>query len=150
MVLTTTQKRQILRQAAFFASTPEGDLAVLAEMTRVERLRAGEILFAQGAVSDQVYVVAEGVMDIQSASSGRIVRSLGPGELLGEYGLFSSNLRTMTVIAQSDAVLLSLDYARFRAYLIQFPGSALALLKVTVGRLVSVEAQLADIQKGMS
>lgn len=150
MVLTTTQKRQILRQAAFFASTPEGDLAVLAEMTRVERLRAGEILFAQGAVSDQVYVVAEGVMDIQSASSGRIVRSLGPGELLGEYGLFSSNLRTMTVIAQSDAVLLSLDYARFSAYLIQFPGSALALLKVTVGRLVSVEAQLADIQKGMS
>ena len=79
MVLTTTQKRQILRQAAFFASTPEGDLAVLAEMTRVERLRAGEILFAQGAVSDQVYVVAEGVMDIQSASSVRIVRSLGPG-----------------------------------------------------------------------
>lgn len=67
------------------------------------------------------------------------VRTLGPGDLMGEYGMFVENVRTAAVRAQSDAALLSLDYNHFRAFLLHCPQATLALLQTAVGRLVEAE-----------
>lgn len=141
-ILSIDQRRRVLRNSPVFATAPETELSVLAEMMDTEFLRADEVLFEQGDVSDRVYLVADGALDIQLTRNEPPVRTLEAGQLLGEYGLFSNAARTATVIAKTDTSLLSLDYSRFRAYLLQFPESTLVLLGVTVRRLTALEARL--------
>jgi CRP-like cAMP-binding protein len=115
---------------------------VFAEMLATERFRAGEVLFEQGDPSDRVYLVAGGRLSVRIAGRPDPVRALGPGDLLGEYGMFAGRVRTATVRAETDASLLSVDEPRFRAFLLQFPQAALVLMKTAVERLVAAESAL--------
>lgn len=138
--LSAAEKLNVLTRCVVFAGIPSRDLSVLAEMMSTERLSAGEDLFEKGDPSDSVYVVADGKLGIFIDPTGKPVRFLGAGDLLGEYGMFIGLTRTATVRADSTTVLLSLEYQRFRAFLLQFPQSALVLLKIAVQRLVAAES----------
>jgi CRP-like cAMP-binding protein len=118
---------------------PARDLAVLAEMVHVEHLPENELLFQHGDPADCVYVVAAGRLAVFLPDAPKPVRHLEPGDVLGEYGMFAGMTRTATVRAETAAVLLSLDYQRFRAFLLHFPEATLVLLKTAVQRLVEHE-----------
>ena len=63
------------------------------------------------------YVIAEGRFAVtQRTSDGtaeRTLRSLDPDGVFGEIGLLTGRLRTATVTAETDGVLLELDGAAF-------------------------------------
>ncbi len=139
-VLSVAERMQALGKCPAFARVPAGDLSVLAEMVETERLAEGEVLFERGEPSTSVYVLASGALGVWLPGRSEPVRRLGVGDLLGEYGMFSRRGRTATVKAETPAVLLSLDYPRFRAFLVQFPESALVLLEIAVHRLTAAEA----------
>jgi CRP-like cAMP-binding protein len=140
-VLSVAERIQALGKCPAFARVPAGDLSVLAEMVETEHLAQSEVLFERGEPCTSVYVIAAGVMDVRLPGRSEPVRRMGPGDLLGEYGMFSRQGRTATVTAETEAVLLSLDYPRFRAFLVQFPESALVLLEIAVNRLAAAEAK---------
>ena len=137
--LTAAARRDALSRCAVFARIPGEALGVLAEMMDSESLRAGDTLFARGEPSERVYLVVQGQLSVFLEEGGQAVRRLGPGELLGEYGMFAGHTRTATVRAHEEAVMLSLGYERFRAFLLQFPEASLALLATSVRRLVEAE-----------
>ena len=138
-ILTATQRMQALRVCPVFSGVPADDLGVLAEMMQTECLDAGELLFKYGDPSDRAYVVVSGQLAILIPGRAEAARFLGPGELLGEYGMFSGLVRTAAAKAQTQTVLLSLDYRRFRAFLIHFPESMFVVLKTVVHRLIALE-----------
>jgi predicted acylesterase/phospholipase RssA/CRP-like cAMP-binding protein len=74
-------------------------------------LESGEILFRQGDAGDSLYVVAAGRMRLLTCELGaeRVVRDLGPGELLGEAALLTGEPRTATSIAVRDTELYRLS-----------------------------------------
>jgi CRP-like cAMP-binding protein len=137
--LSTASKLGVLGRSGVFARIPPDALGVLAEMMQCESLRAGELLFEQGEPSDRVCVVAQGSLSVLVRGKPAPVRRLGPGELLGEYGMFAGQLRTASARADEASTVLSLDYPRFRAFLLQFPEATLVLLATAVGRLVEAE-----------
>ena len=138
--LSVAERIRTLGICPLFSKVPSADLGLLAEMMDSERLSAGEVLFEHGEPSERVYVLAGGTLSVFLPSEPEPVRTLGnAGELLGEYGMFARGRRTATVRADEDSVLLSLDYRRFRAFLLQFPESMLALLEVAVQRLAAEE-----------
>ena len=64
-----------------------------------------------------------------------------PGGTVGEYGLFASSAsRTATLVARGETRVLSLDYQRFQRFLMAFPEALLALMTLTVDRLVERQA----------
>jgi CRP-like cAMP-binding protein len=140
-VLTAADRMQTLRACPVFADVPGRDLGVLAEMMQTERLQGGELLFEHGEASDRVYVVAGGRLAILLPGRSEPVRFLGRGDLLGEYGMFLGLSRTASARAETEMVLLSLDYRRFLAFLTQFPESTLVLLRTVVQRLVALERE---------
>lgn len=142
--LGTAEKTATLGRCRIFSGVGADQLGILAEMMHTERLAAGEVLFACGEASDTIYVIAAGGLDVVLPGASAAVRTLGPGELLGEYAMFTGRVRTATVKANADSVLLSLDYGRFRAFLLQFPESALALLGAAVRRLAEAERRVSD------
>ncbi|MCY2927534.1 MAG: cyclic nucleotide-binding domain-containing protein [Planctomycetota bacterium] len=137
--LTAAQRVQALGACPVFSSVPPGDLGVLAEMMQTEYLLVGEILFESGDPSDRTCVVVSGRLAILLPGRSDPVRRLGPGELLGEYGMLAGSVRTASVRAEADTVLLSLDYRRFRAFLIHFPETMFVLFRTAVQRLIALE-----------
>src|SRR5439155_7501276 len=114
-------------------------LYLLAEMLRVERFAAGAVVCEAGEAADSVFVVAEGALAVEVR--GRPARSLVKGDVFGEYGLFAGGVRTARVRADTDAALLSVDYTRFREYLLMFPHAMMALFSAAVTRLIEREAR---------
>jgi CRP-like cAMP-binding protein len=125
---------EVLRRCTVFAPLPADTISVLAEMMCVERYAAGEVVCEVGDRADGVCVVAEGELTVLvPGTDGE--RPLSVGTIFGEYAMFS-RVRTAAVCARTDSVVLTLDYERFRKFLLEFPESALALLELAVDRMV--------------
>ena len=130
-----------LRNCAFFSMVPEADLAVLAEAMHEEMYGDGEVIFEAGDRADRVYVVAAGELMALIPDQEASARKIGPGDLLGEYGLFDDGARSATVTCQSQVTLLTMDYMQFREFLVTFPEATLSILKRTVKRLLFLESK---------
>jgi CRP-like cAMP-binding protein len=98
------------------ADLPAEELDELAAaMTEVD-VRAGAEIVTADDYGTAIYFVEEGQADVVD-EHGKTIRSLGPGDTLGEVGLLLTGERTATVVAQTPMRLLSLsgqDFDRIR------------------------------------
>jgi CRP-like cAMP-binding protein len=133
------RRERVLADASVLAHVPHDALRIMAELMRVERFGRGEAVCEPGEPAHGILVVAEGTLEVSVA--GCAVRTLAPGDVLGEYGMFGDGVRTARVVALADAVLLSLDYAPFLEVLRAHPDAMLALWRTTVERLLERERQ---------
>ncbi|GIK82701.1 MAG: hypothetical protein BroJett024_38060 [Alphaproteobacteria bacterium] len=138
--MTLDARIKVLQRGTLFSSVPEGDLAVLAESMNEEAFAAGETVCVRGEPADRIFVVASGRFDVRPGGDHAV--TLAAGELFGEYGLFDQGLRTATIVASEPGTLLTLDYPRFRAFLLMFPEAMLAILGATVGQLLAYQRRL--------
>ena len=120
----------------FRAVDPEA-LERLASDAIAVTLRGGEFLFRSGDAADRLYVVRTGRLRVlvEGEDGPRIVRELGPGDVLGELALLTGSPRSASAQAVRDSDLLSLEAARFDALLADDPGFARALLREIAGQL---------------
>lgn len=143
--MDTASKLDTLRTSELFRKVPHSDLRAFAESLRVEHFRANEAVCMLGDVADRIFIVASGELGIWIAGakkgSKKKVRTLGRGQLIGEYGLFTGQVRNADVLCETDAVLLSVEYDRFRDFLDLFPGTTYALLEETVHRLLAAQSE---------
>lgn len=128
------QRVAVLRKTDVFSHVPKHELSVLATMFEERTFAAGEAVFRQGDAAAEVHAIAEGTLEL--SRDGAVVGTAGPGQVVGEYGMFASMHRTATVVSRGPSKTLALDYQRFRRFLLAFPESALALLNLTVERLI--------------
>lgn len=100
--------------------------------------KAGEVLFRKGDIAHEIIYVAEGRLTLQE-----IDHYIGPGELIGEIGLFSAEkARTMTVVCDTDCELYKMtDEMIYRLYY-QNPKLGFFFMRLIVKRL------LADVRRG--
>ena len=130
------ERARVLRNGDVFAVVPPNELKVLATMFEPRAFGDGEVVFREGDPATEVYAIVEGRMEV-SLSDGWIVATLGAGQVVGEYGMFGPGKRTATVISKGPSRVLALDYQRFHRFLLAFPESSLALLRLTVERLIA-------------
>ena len=133
----------LLGESEIFSVVPSGELAALATMFEPVTFADGETVFASGDPATHMLVVASGSLEVISPNGARL-GLLTRGSTLGEYGALDAGRRTATVIARGNSSALQLDYDRFQRFLLAFPESCLALLKLTVGRLLDAGAHRPD------
>ena len=104
---------------------------LLPHMTR-RKFTAGEVLFRKGEPADQVVYIASGEVKIQEHD-----QILGPGELLGEIGIFSpERARTQTIVCETDGELYYMnDDMIYRLYY-QNPKLGFFFMRLIVERLL--------------
>jgi len=81
------------------------------------QLKAGTVLFDQGALSDLIYTVTEGELEVvrqPSCDRGEVLRVAGPGDYFGEIGPLFGLPRSATVRARTDAVVTGYSVPAFR------------------------------------
>jgi len=134
----TARRAAVLRKSDVFAEIEDRELDLLATMFERRALKAGEILCKAGEDANHVFVVASGRIAVRNgrARNGDALVSVGAGAVIGEYGLVTRDAkRTATLVAQGPADILTLDYPRFRQFVVAYPQCVLAMLGVTVNRL---------------
>jgi CRP-like cAMP-binding protein len=97
-----------------FAGLNGEQIKRLAGVCTVSSFQPGEIIFREGGVSEQLYVVLAGQVDIGIEKLGGLVGFVASGESLGELSLLSTAPHSATATAQTrveTAVLERKDVA---------------------------------------
>ena len=129
----------LLAESDVFADVPPNELQLIATMFEPVAFADGEVICRVGDPATQVYVIAAGEVEVRRGD-GSIIDVLRHGDVVGEYGMLGPGRRRATLVSRGESRALSLDYPRFQRFLLAFPESALALLKVTVDRLLRQHA----------
>jgi CRP-like cAMP-binding protein len=132
--MTAEDRSAALRASATFQGVPTDALRLLAETMEEESFGPGEVVCEEGDEALGAYVIAHGSVEV--SVSGKVVRRLGPGEIVGEYGMFEGGVRHARVVACEPASLLFVEYPRFREVLRWHPDAMFALWRTTVLRLI--------------
>jgi len=97
-----------LARAEIFSDASRSVMEGLAAATTVEHVKAGTVVIREGEPADDLYVVAEGTLEVTSRGEGKLeerVRELRPTEHFGEIGILERRARTATVTAETDCEL---------------------------------------------
>ena len=97
----------ILKQADIFYELTPTQLELVASLCQERRCKAGDIIFEENAASDELYIIAQGEIDIQvdpSLVGTEDTKSIGPvtiatlrrGQSFGEVALVDQGLRSAT------------------------------------------------------
>ena len=81
-------------------------------MADYRSLKVNEILFNQGDIPDNMYIVKSGKIAIylNDGATSKVVSVVGVGELIGEISLFDQKSRSASARALSEASLVILPY----------------------------------------
>jgi len=125
--LKLEQERRLaaLKGVDIFQALTESEKSLLAGLLKSTPFAAGETITRQGAVADWLYLIYSGTIEVRLYSgeggSYRAVKTLGPGDFLGEMGLFTGEPRSATAVAASEVGCYRLDREGFRSVLSSRP-----------------------------
>jgi len=92
-------------------------LEILASMATEEEFAEDEIIFREGSVGDQLYLIQQGQVALEVYASGRtraIMLTVGPGQVLGWSSLFSEKRKTAKGRAVTPTRAIALEANKLR------------------------------------
>jgi hypothetical protein len=102
---------------------------------------AGTVLFRKGDRADRLYYVSKGTLRIEE-----IGKAIGPGDVIGEIGLFTPDRkRTATIACQTGCELYELGEGKAKELYFQNPSFAFALLQLIVARLIENNPAMGEV-----
>jgi CRP/FNR family cyclic AMP-dependent transcriptional regulator len=135
----------LLQTIPIFEGLVEEDLRDLASRTRSRRFKAGEIIFNQGDAGQEMFVVAEGDVNIYlpGEDSRRVsLKDLARGEYFGELSMFDDKPRSASAMATTDSVLLELTREMLSNCFARQPRAAMTIVQTMAERLRETNAML--------
>ena len=114
---------------------------------------AKKIIIHEGDVSDSLYYIIEGSVNVQAeneAGDEIILAHLNEGDFFGESGLFEfdendAGKRTAWVITRSKSVLAEMSYSQFRIIASEDPSIMFLLTSQIFGRLRKTSHKVRDL-----
>jgi small-conductance mechanosensitive channel/CRP-like cAMP-binding protein len=103
----TSPQDALLSHVDLFRGFDSAERADLAARMRPHELAAGQVVVRQGDSGESLYVLAEGILDVErDRGEGSPIRDrLAPGEVFGEVSLLTGQPRSATVAAAFDALV---------------------------------------------
>lgn len=109
---------------------------------QLQRVAAGTRLFEYGAAASCMYVVESGEVRLRFGE-GLADKIIAPQQYFGELAVFTGqHLRMAGAVAETDAVVWSIDQAAFDGLLAKQPGLIAGFMRRSFAYLVAAETQL--------
>ena len=147
----TERLRRTVERFFRVSQAPEVD-ALLAEF-RVFEVPGGAWLFHRGDPADAIFLIARGRLQVwgESGEGGeaRLLGELGSGESVGEVALLTGGVRTASVRAIRDSLLLGLDRAAFHRLAASHTALVLNLTAQVAERLRDRTAPAPSVARGL-
>ena len=131
-----------------FRNLPPPQIALLHDAAVRNLFKAGERVFAQGDLPENLYIVEEGVIDIVLPARGEeiILATFESGSFFGELAVFDNRPRVATARAATDASLVCIPLRAIAALLEAHTGAARQFISVIIQRLRSADELLSRLQ----
>ncbi len=144
-----TEDVEFLRNNGAFGSLGEDALKAIHMKGRLVTYPPGSCLFQIGEKCEQIYAVKSGVIEIQRpGEDGKLKAAayLGPGDILGEMGVFSAAVHRSTARVPEEAQVLVLSSQAFSEVMLLVPSLALRMCRALARRLENVVVNLEGIE----
>lgn len=129
---------KIIKQTTLFSGLSLENIDKILPHFVPVHLTQGKILFTQGDVSRDLFVLVSGklvsLLEASSQSQEKIIGNIYPSETVGELGVISGEPRSLTVKALEESVLLRLSGAYFLELIQTIPTMAIDILKLITRR----------------
>jgi CRP-like cAMP-binding protein len=98
-----------LRRLPLFGELDHHDLSTISHHVGEVEMSEGEVLFEQGSIPYEMFVIEEGTAEV--TKDGEVLKTLGPGDVVGEIALlrFQRRMGTVRVTSPLRAVTVSAD-----------------------------------------
>jgi CRP-like cAMP-binding protein len=120
-----------LAEHAFVAGMTQPDIEFLAGCTKNVRFAAGDFVFREGTPANELFLVREGHVGLESHSAGRSItlETLGAGEVLGWRALFERYQWHLDGRALEPVLAFAVDGACLQAKMEREPAFGLAIAR---------------------
>jgi CRP/FNR family transcriptional regulator, cyclic AMP receptor protein len=146
--MTPHERLTTLRVVAEFREIPPAELIALASAMREEVYEPGEPVCIEGEPADRIFIVHAGEVSVTQQGRSGVVQVAARGALFGEVAFFDRSFRTATVTTRTVCTVLSLEFERFRQFLLANPDSALVIAERLARMLRAAEVLLMGLQHG--
>jgi len=141
-----TSRLDVLSRLSLFAELTDAERRALASELTDEPYVAGDVISREGEVSDSMYILAAGSVEIvrepQDGGERQHLADQAAPNHFGEMGLLTGQARSGTVIARDNVLCYRLEKRGFDAILQARPEIAEALSQVVATRFAANDATL--------
>jgi CRP/FNR family transcriptional regulator, cyclic AMP receptor protein len=124
------------------------ELEKLQRIVARRRYDRGTVLFFEGDPSDSLYLILSGSVKVyQTSEAGRekILKILGPLEIVGELAMLDGQPRSATVAAMEDTETLSISRRDFGAFVAERPEFLWKVIESLCDRLRRTSDDMVDL-----
>jgi CRP-like cAMP-binding protein len=137
MTTKADEKIELLQRSPFLAGLSRKDLEEVGKLADEVDVRAGHVLFREGSIGQEFFVIISGAIRIDRG--GKAIRTMGPGEFLGDIALITERPRSASGTAEIDSRLLVLGHREFHSLMDRFPSIRVSVLESVAIRLRDLE-----------
>ena len=148
--LPVFEKSELIEATAWGKDFSFEQIKKLARYMDLYKIKRKTILFTEGDKKAYLVLIARGHVDVikfDAHNTPKKITALGPGKTIGEMSLIDGEPRSASAVAATDATLLVMTAANFKALNKTLPGIGLILalkiakqmsqyLRFTSGRLI--------------
>lgn len=149
---TLADKVWLLSHIAIFEKLEEAELQSVATEMRRLQLAPGEILFRRSEEGDSLFILIEGLLDVQVDLDGsgheKTVGQLSPGEFFGEMALLTGEPRSATIQARAIAVVYEINRSTVMRLIEGRPEITECMSRAVAQRQMNLEQARARIADG--
>jgi CRP-like cAMP-binding protein len=127
------EKLALLRSVPLFVGLDDSELKAVGALTTEVDVPAGHELAREETFGDEFYLILDGNVRIHRA--GATLRTLGPGDFLGEIALIDHGRRTASATAETACRLLVLGHREFHSLLDAQPDIRVHVLEALARRV---------------
>ncbi len=139
--------RELLAESDLFKDLTDDELDSIVASASTRELRRGDVLFAEGDESNEVFVVDDGrIAMTQRSIDGResVIALMERGDLFGEMPLFDGLGRSTEARALEPSSVTIIGYGPVRSLYESRPQLLWSVVEMLSNRLRSTDAALAD------
>jgi CRP-like cAMP-binding protein/HEAT repeat protein len=145
--LSSVEKALFLKQVPFFASMTVDQLRTLASIAEEQYYGVGDVIFAEGAPGEAIYVLVSGRVGIErEPKQGRVQRldTLSSRQYFGERTIFDGARHENRAVALDRVHLLAIRRDPLLTLIRRAPDLSLSLVTILSQRLREADATLAS------
>lgn len=114
---STEALQRLVRSVTFFKDIVQvnpSQFELLLSVSEFVQAKAGETVLQKGNQDQVLYFLLKGQMSVFSEDDGDSLNIINPGEVFGALSMVTGRGRSATVKAETDVVLLGIDFKYFR------------------------------------
>jgi CRP-like cAMP-binding protein len=143
-----------LKDVRFLRGVATNYLEELANIAHIDEFEEGDVIFQEGKLVDNVYLVTSGEVALEVSASGinpQHVYTVGSGESLGWSALFDRSQRTATAVATEPTTVFRFDGEELLALCDKNPRFGYTIMRQTVialaQRLKGMRARFIEVYR---